>query len=217
MYTQLTIKLVVGFIVLFVVTKFIGGRELRQLNVFDFISAIVLSELVGNVLYQKEVNSLQMAFALLLWTSLIYLIDKITLKFGKTRKLLDGETELVIEEGTIDKLVLRKHRMEINELLGMLREKDIFSLREVRFAFIEPDGNLSVVRGEQIQYGKGGLDGLPTPLILDGEIIQRSLVRIKKSEEWLRNELVKQSITDVHTIFYAEYLKGYGLTVQMQP
>ncbi|MFC4102076.1 DUF421 domain-containing protein [Paenibacillus xanthanilyticus] len=107
MFLQLTIKLVVGFVVLFVVTKFIGGRELRQLNVFDFISAIVLSELVGNVLYQDEVNALHMSYALLLWTTLIYLIDKITLKFDNTRKLLDGETELVVEEGIINKMVLK--------------------------------------------------------------------------------------------------------------
>lgn len=214
MYLHLTIKLVVGFIALFVATKFIGGRELRQLNVFDFISAIVLSELVGNVLYQDDVNALQMSFAILFWTMLIYVIDKITLKFGKTRKFLDGESELVIEDGIIDRMVLKKHRLELNEFLGMLREKDVFSIREVRFAFIEPDGNLSVIKGEKIEYGGGSLKDLPTPLIMDGRLIHKALFRIGKSEEWLRSELQKESIGEFQEVFYAEYLVGYGILVQ---
>lgn len=216
MYLHLTIKLLVGFVVLFIVTKFIGGRELRQLNVFDFISAIVLSELVGNVLYQEEVNALQMSYAILFWTGLIYMIDIITLKFHNTRKLLDGESELVIEEGIIDRKVLSKHRLELSELLGMLREKDIFSIREVRFAFIEPDGNVSVIKGEKIQYGSGNIGSLPTPLIMDGKLVKKSLTRLEKSEDWLRHELLKKSIYDFQEVFYAEYLTGYGLLVQAQ-
>ncbi|RIX59253.1 DUF421 domain-containing protein [Paenibacillus nanensis] len=216
MYLHLTIKLLVGFVVLFIVTKFIGGRELRQLNVFDFISAIVLSELVGNVLYQEEVNAIQMSYAILFWTGLIYLIDKITLKFHNTRKLLDGESELVIEEGIIDRKVLSQHRLELSELLGMLREKDIFSIREVRFAFIEPDGNVSVVKGEKIQYGSGDLGSLPAPLIMDGKLVKKSLTRLEKNEDWLRHELLKKSIHDFQEVFYAEYLTGYGLLVQTQ-
>ncbi|MFB9324519.1 DUF421 domain-containing protein [Paenibacillus aurantiacus] len=217
MYLQLTVKLVTGFVVLFVMTKFIGGRELRQLNVFDFISAIVLSELVGNVLYQKDITALHMSYALLLWTAMIYLIDKITLKFDRTRKLLDGESELVIEEGIIDRNVLRKHRMELKELLGMLREKDVFSLREVRFAFIEPDGNVSIVKGETLQYGAGTIATLPTPLVMDGVLMKKSLHQLKKSEEWFHNELRKRSVTEVRQVFYAEYLHGHELLVQLQP
>lgn len=103
------------------------------------------------------------------------MIDKVTLKFANTRKLLDGESEFVIDEGIIDRNVLKKHRLELNEFLGMLREKDVFSIREVRFAFIEPDGNLSVIKGEKIQYGGESRSSLPTPLIMDGKIIRNSL------------------------------------------
>ncbi|MFC4099155.1 DUF421 domain-containing protein [Paenibacillus xanthanilyticus] len=217
MYLQLSVKLITGFVVLFVMTKFIGGRELRQLNVFDFISAIVLSELVGNVLYQRDVTALHMSYALLLWTAMIYLIDKITLKFDATRKLLDGESELVIEEGIIDRNMLRKHRMELKELMGLLREKDVFSLREVRFAFLEPDGNVSIVKGEALRYGEGGVASLPTPLVMDGVLVKKSLKQVDKSEEWLREELRLRSVTEIQQVFYAEYLQGHELLVQLKP
>ncbi|MFC4102077.1 YetF domain-containing protein [Paenibacillus xanthanilyticus] len=106
--------------------------------------------------------------------------------------------------------------MEVNELLGMLREKDIFSIREVRFAFIETDGNVSVIKGEKLQYGQAGLSELPTPLIMDGRIVRKSLQRLRKSDSWLYHELKKKSIDDIQEVFYAEYLEGHGLLVQTQ-
>lgn len=216
MYIHLSTKLLVGFIVLFIATKFIGGRELRQLNVFDFISAIVLSELVGNVLYQEDVQSFHMIYSVLFWTFLIYIIDKVTLKSRKARRFLDGEPDLVIEHSQFNKSILDKHRMDLNELLGLLREKDIFSVREVEYAFIEPDGNLSVIRANretQTVYKPV----LPRVLILDGDIAKRTLARIGKDTDWLLSEISKQGFSSPKQIFYGEFIEGCELLLQRQP
>jgi uncharacterized membrane protein YcaP (DUF421 family) len=216
MYLHLSIKLLAGFIILFIATKFIGGRELRQLNVFDFISAIVLSELVGNVLFQKDIHVLNMVYAVFFWTAMIYLIDKITIKSPRARHFLDGEPDLVIEGSNIDKRILGKHEMDLNELLGLLREKDIFTVREVEYAFIEPDGQLSVIKKkfEGISEEK---PVLPRALILDGEIAKDTLDRMGKDDGWLQNEIAKQGFSSPKQVFYGEFIEGCEWLLQRQP
>lgn len=208
-YYHLSIKLFVGFVVLFIAARFIGGRELKKLNVFDFITAIVLSELVGNVLYQKEVDALHMSYALVFWTLLIYIIDKIKMKLAKTRKLFEGVPDMVIEEGEIKKEVLRKNRVDLNELLALLREKGYFSIGDVKYAFLETNGNISVIDKKT--------NAFPHPLVLDGEYSKLAFDTLGKDQEWLLAKIQEQGYTDIAQIFYAEYQEGDNLYIQPQP
>ncbi|TLS52369.1 DUF421 domain-containing protein [Paenibacillus antri] len=218
MLTQLTIKLAVGFIALFLVTKFIGGRELKHLTIFDFISAIVLSELVGSMLYDEEINVLYMIYSLTFWTLLNYAIDKLTLKARKARKFFDGDIELVVKNNVIDKAILRKHRIDLHEFLSLLREKDVYSIREVGYAFLEPNGGLNVIKGDSVNKGRIAKDLLlPLPVIMDGQIIENALGLLGKDRTWLREEIGKFGFSQASELFYAEYIEGQGLFVQAQP
>ncbi len=216
LFLHLTIKLIIGFLVLFIVTKFIGGREVKQLTVFDFISAIVLSELVGNVLYNDEANAFHMIFAISFWALLIFLVDRITLKSRKTRKLLDGEPLLIIEQSKIDKAILKKNNMDLNELLSLLRQKDIFSIREVTFGFLEPNGSLSIMKNSN-PNNTSNQAALSVPLIIDGQLVQQGIQKIGKDKRWLEEKLQEQGFHQVEQIFYAEYKAGEELFVQQQP
>ena len=215
-FFHIFIKLLVGFVSLFVATKLIGGREVKQLTVFDFISAIVLSELVGNVLYADDSNAFHMIFAIVTWAILIISIDKITLKFKKSRPLLDGEPHLIIEQGIIDKSILKKHRIDLTELLSLLRQKDIFSIKEVAYAFIEPNGSISVLKQPQPESSQTGTPSLPVPLIMDGELSKQALKKINKEEQWLLKRLHAQGYERVEQIFYGEYNEGEKLHLQEQ-
>ena len=86
-YIHITFVLFVGFIALFIMTKILGKSQISQITPFDFISAIVLGELVGNALYDENTGISQMLFSVLLWTILILTTEKITQKFRRTRKL----------------------------------------------------------------------------------------------------------------------------------
>ncbi|PZE21581.1 DUF421 domain-containing protein [Paenibacillus xerothermodurans] len=209
LFLHLSVKLVVGFIALFIMTKLIGAREVKQLTVFDFISAIVLSELVGNVLFVEQANAMHMIYAIAVWGSLIIIIDQITLKSSKARKLLDGEPDIIIEQAKINKSTLKKHNMDINELLSLLRQKDVFTVREVRLAFLEPNGSLSLIRYNAEQ--------LAVPVIIDGNIAETALNRIGKDQMWLDAEIKRQGYQHAGQILLAEYMEGEALHIQPQP
>lgn len=52
---QMSIELIFGFFALLFATKLLGKTQISQLTPFDFISSIVLGELVGNSIYDSEI------------------------------------------------------------------------------------------------------------------------------------------------------------------
>lgn len=206
-FLHISIKLSIGFIALFVSAKIIGGREIKQLTAYDFISAIVLSELVGNGLYSDEVQIIHILFTITLWTAFIVLLDKIALKSRSSRKLLDGTPQYVIQDGVVNKQVLSRCKMDLDEMLSLLRQKDIFAVSQVKFAIIESNGNVSVFKADM------NASELSFPVIMDGEVQLDSLHQHGKEKMWLDRELKKQGFNGVENVFYAELLQNGDLFV----
>ncbi|GAE94274.1 hypothetical protein JCM21714_3414 [Gracilibacillus boraciitolerans JCM 21714] len=110
----------------------------------------------------------------------------------------------------------------MNQLLHLLRSKDVFTVQEVDYAILETDGTVSVLMKTAYQPPpvKNDLNlpleevVLPFMLINDGELITDNLKELDKDEQWLNQELKKQEITSLKEVFYAEYAKGGKLYVQ---
>src|SRR5699024_11692347 len=98
-----------GLVALFLVTKILGKTQIAQLTAFDFIAAIVLGELVGNALFDKKAGLLDIAYVIVLWTVLLYLIEMITQKFKRSRYILEGKPSLVIHKGELIYEEMRKN------------------------------------------------------------------------------------------------------------
>lgn len=215
------IETIFGFICLFIITKVLGKSQIKQLTAFDFISALVLGELVGNALFDDEVGIMQIAFAVFLWGLLLYVTEWITQKYKRSRSLLEGRPSLVIHSGKLQREVMAKSKLDINQLLHLLRSKDVFSLRDVEYAILETDGTVSVLKKTHAQTPTR-LDlnlnpedvRLSISLINDGEIIKDNLDEINQDQAWLENELTLQNIASYKDVFYAEYIRGEVLFVQ---
>ncbi|WP_066187141.1 MULTISPECIES: DUF421 domain-containing protein [Gracilibacillus] len=220
-YGSIFIETLFGFVMLFLLTKVLGKTQIRQLTAFDFISALILGELVGNALYDNEVGLMDIGFAILLWGTLLYLTEWLTQKFKRTRSLLEGRPSLVIHKGKLQYEEMKHGNLDTNQLLHLLRSKDVFSIQEVDYAVLETDGTVSVLKKstfQQLTRQDINLTPeevvLPRMLINDGEVIWDSLEEIGKDKDWLIQELAKQEVSDIQTIFYAEYVKGQELYLQ---
>ncbi|WP_051569289.1 DUF421 domain-containing protein [Alkaliphilus transvaalensis] len=218
--SQLTVELTIGFFALFVVTKITRKSQINQITPFDFISAIVLGELLGNAIYDEKVRIWTIMYALALWGILMVFIEKITQKLRRTRKLLEGEPAIIIRNGQIDYNVIKKEKLDINELLSLLRQKDAFSIREIEFAILEQSGNISVLK--KSKYESATIEDLnlqehpvylPITLILDGEIIKNNLYAIGHDENWLFNQIRKAGEKNIENIFYADWKQDEGIHV----
>ncbi|WP_227935411.1 DUF421 domain-containing protein [Alkalihalobacillus deserti] len=219
-FFHLTIELTIGFIALILLTKILGKTQITQLTPFYFISALILGELLGNAIYDKEIGIQYILYALTLWAILIFTVEVITQKVKKTRSLLEGKPSIVIRNGIIDYQELKKNRLDINQLQILLRKKDVFSIREVAYAILESDGSVSVMKKSMYDTTtKQDINMIPKPVFLpttiisDGEILYDNLAQSGYNEEWLLNELNKLGIASIKQVFYAEWLEGETLLV----
>jgi uncharacterized membrane protein YcaP (DUF421 family) len=69
---------------------------------FDFVSALVLGELVGNAVYQKDAGIVEILFGVFVWTLLIFIIEVTTQKSKRLRNFFEGLPSLIVSRGKLD-------------------------------------------------------------------------------------------------------------------
>lgn len=214
-----------GIFALFVLTRILGKTQISQLTAFDFIAAVVLGELVGNALFDKNAGILDIAFVIFLWGAILYLIEMVTQKWKGSRYILEGKPAIIIHEGNLIYEALRKNKIDINEVLHLLRMKDIFSLQEVHYAILETNGEISVLKKTAYSSPTKQDMNLPLteeaeiamPILLDGEFVEDNLQESKLTRDEVLKALNKQNIATEKEVFYAEYKKNkpiYALTYE---
>ncbi|MGG1684888.1 DUF421 domain-containing protein [Pseudalkalibacillus sp. NRS-1564] len=218
---SITLELLVGFLALLVPTKALGKTQITQITPFDFISSLVLGELVGNAIYDKEVNIFSIIYAVLLWGILIYIVEWITQKFRGTRSILEGNPSIVISHGKINRRQLQKNKLDINQLQNLLRQKGVFSLREVEFAILETNGSISVLKKSDYQQPtKQDFDLKPkqgylsVDIISDGKIDWENLHDAGFNEEWLNKVLKEHNIDHAEDLLILEWQQDTGVFLQ---
>jgi len=221
-YLDIFIELVVGYIALFVTVKCLGKTQINQITPFDFISALVLGDLVGSAVFDAKASIMKILFAIVIWGSLIYLTEFATQKSRRLRHLFEGKPAIVIKQGKIDMKEMKKNHLDIDQLQQLLRSKDIFSLQDVVYAIYENNGELNVLRKPEIDYPtcqdlniKTGQDKtMPVTIISDGKVLYNNLKLTGLNENWLFKELREKGIKQPKEICYAEWQTGKSLYIQ---
>ncbi|MCI1856671.1 MAG: DUF421 domain-containing protein [Sporolactobacillus sp.] len=223
-FVKISIELIIGFAALFALTKVLGKATLSQVTAFDFISAIVLGEFVGNALYDPNVGVGSILFAIVLWGLMIYIVEWCTQKFRKTRSFLEGRPSIVVRNGRPDREMMKKEKLDLNMLQNLLRQKNVFSIREVAYAILETDGTISVLKKSRYDTPTNqDLNRpdkpvfLPVTLIIDGELDRDNLKNAGLNEKWLQLELRKHQVPRIEDVFYCEWKKDEGLYIEKMP
>ena len=182
--------------------RIMGKREIGQLGVIDLIVSILIAELVAISIEETEspIYLTIVPIAMLVILEIVFAF--ISIKSRRFRTVFDGKPSLIICNGKINYKVMIKQRYSLDDLLISLRQQGIKELDNVEYAFLEPNGELSVFK-----YNIFKLKSYyPMALILDGFVQKEALKHIKKSEEWLIDELANKNLTP-KDIFYAFYKK----------
>ena len=180
--------------------RIMGKREIGQLGVIDLIVSILIAELVAISIEETENPIYLTIIPIALLVILEVLFAYISIKSRKFRTLFDGKPSLIICNGKINYKEMVKQRYSLDDLLVSLRQQGIKDLDMVEYAFLEPNGELSVFKYNLFKLKSS----YPMPLILDGSIQKGALKHIHKTEAWLKSELNNKNLT-YEDIFYAFY------------
>ncbi len=180
-----------------------GKREVGQLGIIDLIVSILIAELVA-ISIENSKDSIYLTIMPVIVLVVLELgLGFFSLKSRKFRTLFDGKPSLIISNGKINYSELIKQRYTMDDLLLSLRQKEIRNIEEVEYAFLEPNGKLSIFKYKFM----GRKSNYPMPLILDGLIQKKALYHIGKTTEWLQEELDKKNL-QAKDVFYAFYKKN---------
>ncbi|MFD1927242.1 DUF421 domain-containing protein [Sporosarcina siberiensis] len=218
---NLTIELIVGFVFLFLIIKFVGKKIINQISPFTFIAAIVFGELLGNALYDEKVGVFYIVYAMAIWGGLLFTFEYLSQKSLAFRSVAEGKPSALIKNGIVDREMLKKNRLTINQLQSLLRQSETFSIREVAYCYLEANGSISILKKSKYQKTTqedfnmpSKVSYVPATLIRDGEVLWDEIIDLGFNETWLKSQLNAQNITDYQDVFIAEWLQGDGLFVQ---
>ncbi len=211
-YGLQALKLIGGLLILTLTFRALGKKNMAQLSPFDLVYVIVFGGILDSTFYDDEIGILPFIFSVVVWSLSIYAIEILAKKFTLFRVLFRGTPDHIIEDGKLNVRLYGKSKIEMEELRSILRQKDIFSLREVKELFLEPDGKFSVIRytGHKTEGNTPGEKYLNVLLIAEGKIQHSVLKYIDKSAEWLRTEMSNLGISDISKVMYCEWSEEEG-------
>ncbi|MCX7709388.1 MAG: DUF421 domain-containing protein [Clostridia bacterium] len=201
---------IISFFLALLLSRIIGRKLISQMTFFDFVIGVTLGSLTANLALSSEHRVLSSSTAMITLTLVVLLVDYGHLKSFFLRKLTESEPVALISNGKIVDKNMRKTRFTVNDLMMLLREKNVFNIADVEFALIETDGKLSVLPKSQKQpvtpsdLGiSTGYRGLTKDLVIDGRLMAENLKGVNLDEQWLKNELKSYGVMNIKEVFYA--------------
>ncbi|RUS42882.1 DUF421 domain-containing protein [Cohnella sp. AR92] len=196
-----------ALVMLFLMTRILGKKQISQLTFFEYILGITLGDLAGFLSTDLEKNYFHGVVAMLVWFVIPLGLEVLTLKSKKLRNLLEGSGRVMVKEGKILEDNLKKERISGDELLEQLRNKNVFNVADVEFAVMETNGELSILLKKEKQPLTASTMGMklvnevePQTVVMDGEILDEPLATIGLNRGWLHTELEKIGVS-VENVF----------------
>ena len=198
-YLTVLLRTFIFYVLITIIYRFMGKREVGQLGIIDLIVSILIAELAAISIDNREESIFLSILPILFLLFIQILLSKNSVKFPKFRNMVDGVPAVIINNGKINFKEMVKQRYNLDDLLTQLREKKIKTIEDVDFAILENNGNLSVFSKYDSRVGE-----YPIAIILDGQINYQTLKKINKSQKWLEETLINKKI-NLSEIFYAFY------------
>ncbi|WP_117170941.1 YetF domain-containing protein [Paraliobacillus sediminis] len=218
----LSVRLVIAFATLLILTRIMGRKEIAQMTFFNFVSGIAIGTIGASLAIDQTLSIRNGVYALIVWSAITIVIGIIDLKSKKFRIAVEGQPRVVIKAGKIMENELRKVRLDIDALNVLLRKKNIFSITDVDFAIFETDGSLSVDKKEKVKplaktdlqvQNKASISPTPTMIVSDGKIDTNNLKKLHLNEDWVMKQLESAGVHSIEEVFYAAVQKDGTLYI----
>lgn len=194
------------YLVLIAVIRFLGKRQLGQLEPSEVALTMLIADLASIPMQDKNISitSGLIPIAAVLGTE--YLLSYLSMRSVKVRKLLCGKPVILMENGKFLQDNMKKTRVTLDELISQLREKDVMDPATVQYAILETGGNLSVFlfpKERPATAGEAGIaaspEYLPVTIISDGRLMTDNLKKAGKDQRWLQKTLSQNHATQSET------------------
>ena len=197
------LRTIILYGLLILTIRLMGKRQIGQMEPTEFVVTMMVANLATIPMENTGIPLIYGIVPILTVLGMELVLAALSLRSIGVRRLLCGKPVILIENGRIIQENLRKTRVNMDELTGHLRQKDVLDLRSVQFAILETNGNLSVFPypGDRPPSAKEpGIQAkrqyLPVTVISDGVLLEKNLEKTGKDRAWVNRVLAEQQ-TDI--------------------
>lgn len=190
------VRTIILYIIVLIVMRFMGKREIGQLQPFELAISIMIADLATLPMAEPGIPITNGIIPILGLLVMHLLISVINLRSIKLREIICGKPSILIYRGRIKEENMKKERFTINELEERLRGVNVFDIGDVEYAILETSGQVSVILkpnkrttipedfGIEPEY-----EGISYDLVVDGKIMKQNLEKIGKDYNWLLKQV----------------------------
>lgn len=190
-----------SLVVLFVLTKIMGYKQLSQLSMFDYITGITIGSIAAEMATSLENDFTKPLLAMVIYGLSAWVISYCCMKSFPFRRFVTGKATILYNNGKMYEENFRKAKMEINEFLMMTRNNGYFDLSTLETVILEANGRLSFLPKSTDRPATPSDFNLSpvqevvfSNVIEDGRVMHENLKYSGVNEEWLSNELKRQKM-----------------------
>lgn len=206
-------------VILFLLAKLIGRRQISQLSLFDYINGITIGS-IGAEMATSLDNFQEALIAMLVYGGCSVLLSVGTSKSITIRRLVSGHPLILFENDILYEKNLSKGKLDIDEVLTQCRNSGYFALDQIHSIILESNGKLSILPKSEERPAtprdlnlKPAQDTLVANVVLDGNIMEKNLKFTGKNKVWLEKQLRANDVKDINEVFLATCDSNGKITV----
>lgn len=184
------------YLVLIFAVRLMGKRQIGEMEPAEFVVTMLVANLAAIPMQDGAIPLYSGLVPILTVLGMELVLSGLILRSVRLRRLLCGKPVILIDNGKILQENLKSARINLDELTGQLRAKDVLDIRTVQFAILETSGDLSVFpypKEKPASAKDAGVEAtgqhLPVTVVEDGYLSRENLERAKKDEKWLEKVL----------------------------
>lgn len=195
-----SIRVVIVFYFTYLCTRSLTKKAMAQMTAYEIAGIMILANVAAEPLVDKV--TVKSVYGTGLLVVLMALSTRMALK-NKFNHIMEHGPSIIMDKGKLDMKALCALGISLNQLEGLLRQQGYDKMSDLDTIIMEPQGNISAFpKAENKPVTLKDLNivdntqGITIPLIMDGDILYTNIKHIKKTKEWLIEELNKQGIYD---------------------
>lgn len=206
-FLQIILLSAVSFAVLFILTKLMGYRTISELSFFDYVIGISIGSIAAEMATNVDLEWYKGITAMVIYAMFSIVFEFIQQKSSSFRKFISGKPIIIVEKGKIIKKNMKKARIELDDLISFARAAGYFNISDIDYAVMENTGKISFLpvplkrplNPKDFNFAPEA-EGIPTNVIMDGEIMESELPRANITKKDLIRR-VRQQNKDVKDVF----------------
>ena len=195
-------------VILFLIAKVIGHKQVAQLEFFDYITGITIGSIAAELATTLDKPWWKPTISMLVFGSITVALSIITRRFARSRKFINGTPTIIMNDGKLYRENMKKAKLELSEFLLLCRQEGYFNLNDIQAAVFEYNGKLSILpistkrplNPEDMELNPKP-EHIGTEIIMDGRVMGDNLKRKGLNDDWLQKELKKQGYKSAKEIF----------------